>query len=440
MWHIVVALLAAAVAAEALGIVYLLVRDGEFSYRIRQPAYTNDSQAPVDHPAELDDGLLVRRRLHPFLGFVNSEGLKLTEAVAPGRLGAIVAGASEPEWIALRANNYGFFYPGDFPLAVGERDVLIAVTGGSVAQWFALQGAARLIERLREHPALRDRRLRVVNLGMGGFKQPQQLAAVSHLLALGQRFDWVICLDGFNEIALAAENVFAGIHPSMPSAHHMRALSALSVPEKLSLDHARSLADVITWQHRVERLGAQNRRSGLAAYRAATSLLQRFAEQRLAAAESRLGHEQANQSRGKLISLAEWRLAAGRGPPHSTFAELWVRSGVLLGEIAEAQGARYLHVLQPNQYYGTRSFGTEEARTALARSNGIGRLVANGYPELLRVSSRFETAGLEFFSAVSALDDDPRPMYADSCCHYTQAGNEVLADAIADHMLTMLAQ
>ena len=45
------------------------------------------------------------------------------------------------------------------------------------------------------------------------------MLALSYLLALGQRVDLVINIDGFNEFALGYQNHRAGLHPILPSAY-----------------------------------------------------------------------------------------------------------------------------------------------------------------------------------------------------------------------------
>jgi hypothetical protein len=63
----------------------------------------------------------------------------------------------------------------------------------------------------------RGKEIVILSLATGGYKQPQQLMALTYLLALGAHFDLVINVDGFNEVALpAAENVPQGYSPYYP--------------------------------------------------------------------------------------------------------------------------------------------------------------------------------------------------------------------------------
>jgi hypothetical protein len=91
-------------------------------------------------------------------------------------------------------------------------------------------------------------------------------------------------------------------------------------------------------------------------------------------------------------------------------------------------------VLQPNQYFTKRTFGEDEARVALNAATPFKPPVERGYPALERVGAALK--GREhFFSATSVFDEETSAVYQDDCCHYTQRGNDLLADFIASRVL-----
>jgi hypothetical protein len=93
----------------------------------------------------------------------------------------------------MSANNFGFFDEHDYPYQRrSTEEYIIGIFGGSVALWFALQGSEVLEERLGPAPEFIGRKPTVLNLGHGGYKQPQQLMALAYLLSLGQQFDFVL--------------------------------------------------------------------------------------------------------------------------------------------------------------------------------------------------------------------------------------------------------
>jgi hypothetical protein len=88
----------------------------------------------------------------------------------------------------------------------------ILVVGGSVAAGFSgdedATNAVSLI--LSSSPEIPRRRSKFMNLGRGGYKEPQQINFVVYLLSLGFKPDIVLNIDGFNEVALGNNNKFEG--------------------------------------------------------------------------------------------------------------------------------------------------------------------------------------------------------------------------------------
>src|SRR5688572_15832143 len=86
--------------------------------------------------------------------------------------------------------------------------VVIGIFGGSFAEGLAYEAGSSLAERLRRSPRFAGKEVIVLRLGMGGYKQPQQMLALAYLLSLGMHFDVVVSLDGLNEVALpVADNL-----------------------------------------------------------------------------------------------------------------------------------------------------------------------------------------------------------------------------------------
>ena len=48
---------------------------------------------------------------------------------------------------------------------------------------------------------------------------------------------------------------------------------------------------------------------------------------------------------------------------------------------------------------------------------------------------RWRSENVQFFDATRVFDSEPAHVYMDDCCHYTQAGNYMLADFIAASIL-----
>jgi hypothetical protein len=118
-------------------------------------------------------------------------------------------------------------------------------------------------------------------------------------------------------------------------------------------------------------------------------------------------------------------------------ARNWINASTLMDALLSPQRVPYFHFLQPNQYYSTRTFGGEEARTALSDSSPYKKSVEKGYPVLVAESqaSAVKTSTMRFFDATHIFDREAAPVYMDNCCHYTLVGNRLLADFIADRIL-----
>jgi hypothetical protein len=98
-------------------------------------------------------------------------------------------------------------------------------------------------------------------------------------------------------------------------------------------------------------------------------------------------------------------------------------------QLLAARRIAYVHVLQPNQYYSTRTFTTAERATAFNNGSPFKEGAANGYPFLEKA---LEPGAL---NAVHLFDTVTESVYMDDCCHYTASGNQLLADFIAKAVL-----
>ncbi len=99
------------------------------------------------------------------------------------------------------------------------NSVVIALFGGSFAHGESVHGGAVMKAVLRG----RGINSRIVNVAIGGYKQPQQLLSLAYLLSHGAPIDVVVNIDGFNEVALPqAENIPKGVNPFYPRSWYGR--------------------------------------------------------------------------------------------------------------------------------------------------------------------------------------------------------------------------
>jgi hypothetical protein len=353
--------------------------------------------------------------LHPYLGFVRNPRRRLD----PLPDGTLLTDSA--------VNDLGF---PEGPPPVQKRSpgkLVFAILGGSLAMNFSQTGAPFLRQALERAPPFRGSELVFVRLAQGGYKQPQQLQTLSYLLALGAEFDYVIALDGFNEVALhPVENGLRGVFPAYPRGWALRvetlpdAAALARRGERVHLEDGRA-----RWSQRFA--GPLLGRSPLA------NLLWLFGDRRLQA---------------RIVEVEEWLrqhrpdaqgyVATGpgfRGGDSAAYEELaavWRRSALQLHRLSAANGALFLHFLQPNQYVpGTKQLTDEERRLAWDANHPYRAGVERGYPLLMREGEALRREGVRFRDLTPLFRDVEETIYRDRCCHINERGHRLLAGAIA---------
>jgi hypothetical protein len=424
--RLLTSVVAFALCAELAGLAVYYVATGALFY-------THQRTFPALLPTP-EDRLVVGEAVHPYFGVTHRPGTPF-DIPAPLR-----AGPGVPS--RLRTNNFGFVSPHDYPF-VRARDTqfLVGLFGGSVGLWFCQVGAPRLVETLGRHPAFEGREIVPLCFSHEGYKQPQQALVLAYFLARGQALDLVINLDGFNDVALGALNHERGLDASMPSVQHLDPLITLVNQSALTPRKLASLSAIFRDRQRLLELADTLRANPLASVNAALDWYYRRVLDRYTRELGRFSALPSNPPANPLVQAAAPVAPRDRPALFADIAAMWARSSLVMHQMLSARGAAYIHVLQPNQYYAARRFSPEEAATALSEASPYRRHVEDGYPALLAAAqSQLRPARVRFIDATGALDRTPAPVYMDNCCHYTLAGNHVLADVIAASILDAQVQ
>jgi hypothetical protein len=412
-------------AAELLGLAVYYADTGALFYTHRK-IYPELLPVP-------EDRLVVGEALHPYFGPTHRPGTPF-DIPAPLR-----EGTQTPA--RLMTNNFGFVSAHDYPFVkTGEDQLILAVFGGSVGQWFCHIGAPRLVERMRASAEFAQRDIVPLCFAHEGYKQPQQALLLSYFLAMGQPFDIVLNIDGFNDVALAALNNDQGIDISMPSVQHLDPLIALTNRSALTPDKLETLAAIFRDRETLIRLQdriAANRSAAvnLVLDRYYTTVSNRYAQEL-----GRFSNLPANPTENTLIQATRPTRPRADGAVFTDSADLWMQSSLVMHQMVAARGGLYVHVLQPNQYYGTRRHLPEEMAVALNAGSPFKPKVEAGYPALVAAGPRLSSAGVNFLDATRVFDQIAAPVYMDDCCHYTLEGNQVLAEFIARAIVERAAQ
>ena len=363
-------------------------------------------------------GEITDLRLHPYLGY---------------------------RYVNAEVNNQGFEDAHDYPFVANENQVVVGVFGGSVA-WFLTRFEAQhhlMRDILQRVPRFRGKEVKILNFAVGAYKQPQQMLALSYFTMLGQRFDAVIDISGFNGVASANQNRRAGVSLSMPNIKLMMPLAdlatrGLSVEQMgraySSLSHAQA---ALTSFERAEKCPSALCNVLLRTY--ATSSWRRYVDK-----STRFDAEAANPEKGLRTSLLHIdALEIPAEDEDRTFrqmASIWAESALVMNDLLARRGVPFFVVLQPNQYHQTRRvFTAEERREAIAKGR-YREGVEAGYPLLAERLRELGSRGVSVLdTGRSSTASAPRSAeQADVLA--AVAGEDDLVDAREDRALVAAAR
>jgi hypothetical protein len=362
--------------------------------------------------------------LHPYLGFVRN----------PQQPQQLFNGAPAP----LPVNEYGFFGATPFEDQRPERFV-VAITGGSVATDLVLQARAVIAQELAGQPQLAGRPVDIISIAVDGMKQPQQLMVLNYFLMLGAKFDVVVNLSGFTEVALPlAENYAQGVAAFFPRSWPIYAAKSLDLENAALIGRIQYDKDRLeVWRALLANsIILRNSRYMLAFWQI---LQDRFRNRQLML-EQKLNERQTSRA---LRRPQETGPAAGAQSAEQLLHEtalLWQRASVQMWQLCSAADIAYLHVLLPNQYVpGTKPLSAwEQQHVIIDRSSPYRRAVEQGYPLLRRAGIELLERSVPFVDLTELFHDDSRTLYKDICCHLNRTGNEQLAKAVAAAIIDLL--
>ena len=382
----------------------------EIANRLKGTASAIDSS---DFSESSFASFIENKALHPYLGFVIDTSKALSE----------------------RADYYGFSGTEGI-LQDQDETIKIVISGGSVAYELAEDYQERIIERLEESQKFKGKKIRIFNLAMGGYKQPQQLMALNYFLSLGARFDIWVNLDGFNEITL-------------PIAENHREKVAFSYPRLWNIYARKSLT-----RHEIDKILqiAQTRqsRAKLASllngsiFKSSSFFLTSWAlyDQKLVNKEYKLNKELYDippsenhpyQTSGPFSTTSSWQETQKKS------IALWKRTSSLMANICYIEGIDFFHFLQPNQYLKGSKQLTEEEKLIAYESGSFDYkfLVETGYPILIDEGHKIlEQGAYPFIDLTMMFRSEDRSVYADKCCHFNEMGYNLIAERISEAILS----
>ncbi len=374
----------------------------EIAERLRQA-----SQSPQENLNQLLAGNLIIP--HPYLGFVYDSREKIAHN-------------------GIRISDYGFVDDKP-PLRKRSPDtVIVGIFGGSVAWWLQSLGEAEIKKGIEKSPRFAGKKIEFVRLALGAYKQPQQLLALSYILALGGEFDIIINVDGFNEVALVnfGERNFVFFPEYWPGM-----IQGISGRKEIAL-----VGKIET---------AKEFRSGTAAWFATSAFRESISAATVWALYDRYLGANVHRLREQLevVSKSEAKDSPAADGPNRRFrnpqeffrtiAATWRESSLQMERLARENGIVYFHFLQPNQYFpDSKTFQKEEAAVALNPDSAPGKNVALAYPVLREEGRILAAKGVKFFDATQIFKDVSEATYNDNCCHLSEKGNELFGKFVGE--------
>lgn len=364
-------------------------------------------------------------RLHPYFGFVY--GKQATKKLQFSQ-------------VSYSANNFGILSPHNYPLKKTNTDqFIIGIFGGSVSMRFGFYELENhvLVNALKRLPYFQNKQIIVLPFASGAYKQPQQLIALNYFISIGQEFDMVINIDGFNEAALSYLNNKSGADISMPNSEIIGPMIALA-DKSLSLDELSLTLEIL--KNRDELKTAENaldKRSLATMYMLNWLQHQYLRNQYQKKLQTFNTLREKHRETDSLVYLPKNAQPLDDAETLRQMSDLWANSSLAMEQLLGQKKILYFHVIQPNQYFRTgRQFSEAERKVAFGSNYEEG--VRKGYPVLLSKVGNLEKAGVRIINAVSSLDEVKDPVYEDNCCHYNKIGNEVFASYVARNIVAFL--
>ena len=355
--------------------------------------------------------------LHPYFGPTHRPGIPFD---LPPELRTADAGPP------ISTNNFGFASRYDYPFAkTNDRQFVIGIFGGSVGQYFCRIGASRLEEDLRRNARFTNRELVTLCFSHEGYKQPQQLLVLSYFLSIGQTFDLVINIDGFNEVALGNINDRYGWDVSMPSHEHLDPLVNLVNQATLTPAKLDSLYRITHDRERLNAIAERSNRTHFASIEFVLRQYHAFVRRRYERELVNFDKLPSNPPANSVIHVTPKVRARSGEQVFADIAADWQAASLAMNQLLAPRNVPYVHVLQPNQYYSTRAFSDAEKKIAFNNASPFKPGAEHGYPFLEKA---LEAGALD---AVHVFDNERTPVYIDDCCHFSVIGNGLLADFIA---------
>lgn len=409
------------ICLESLSLAFYFLTQNQLFYtrnKTKEPVVEDIQRIGI----RLDESTV--ERLHPFFGYVMKQG------------------AFSNKKYNLKVNKSGFYTPLQYPFAkTSKNQFIIGIFGGSVANNLAVDEyeSTMLSRKLKTYPEFANKEIILLNFANGGYKQPQQLLILNYFLAVGQEFDMVVNIDGFNEVALSNLNNKSQLDLGMPSVQHVQALTDLA-NDNLSPEAMAAIVKINENKKQLRTTIAQLQTCRLALCNAVISiqvrLLLKDYQQEIIKYDKQVKESKTDPKNSGTVYIPKSDTVLDDTDAFTKMVSMWYDSSVMMNQILSIRKIPYFHFIQPNQYYQTkRIFPKKEKAFAISKDSPYMEGVTKGYPLLLSKVDDLQKAGVNVFNGVNILDNTNEIVYKDSCCHYNLVGQELFANYISSSII-----
>lgn len=299
----------------------------------------------------------------------------------------------------------------------------VLVLGGSVASHISTRTSLEkeLEEVIKSSPTLSSqyKGASVFNAGLRGYKQPQQSIVLSTLISEGFKFDAIVNINGFNELALPlSENYMQGISLILPRSHQYTEAKeheylSGTMSSLLSTRVAQVADTLFSWHTLYSYLRS----------RTISKLVQK---------------ERDHIARSITLSQPyTFNLPKNEKEAFAKALKIWVNSSLNSYLIAKGNGISYYEYIQPNQYVQESKILTPgEKQSAYNINSPYGKAIKKYYS---RVSSNdFAIPRGHIWDGRELYKNISEQVYVDDCCHINTYGMKLMAQDISRRILAKL--
>jgi hypothetical protein len=367
-------------------------------------------------------------------GYSGVPGVSLENTTPRSTLDQLLGPHAHPAFLKMTNNNFGFMSNYEYPTEKNPKTFIVGVFGGSVAYWLSIMSHAKLEEVLRKGLGP-QREIRILNFAIKGGKQPQQLMISGFFHSMGQRFDAVVNLDGFNEVYYAKRQQAKQWPYYTPAVDIVGGLMHIA-DERSELVSSADLWEVMHLSQRIKSVERKMAETPSAFIFMALSAYRHYMTHAFNSENEKLAHRNGENSTSAyhLVDIGPHIAPAPGTDVFEAVADLWARSSVATRALVEGGfGEIFIQAIQPN-----RHFHSSELASGIANHESLAHEAASlGYPKLLAKKAFLTAAGVDVLDLTDVfVDEDMKSVvFADGCCHFNQIGNDRLAVRLGNEIL-----